>query len=473
MTAIIKKRANFLHLKKNWVYLVVCINFILRWLSMFWKNSAEYKEALDKAVMESNVVNIFDNLLTIGVEEDASDIHIEPMENYSRIRLRIDGVLTELVQYPKTLHESIISKFKIESGQMRPDEKRLPQDARVSSITKTNKEIDLRANTLPTVWWEKLVMRIVDKSKKIPLLKDLGIEWRNKLIIEKTLTYPNGIILNTGPTGSGKTTTLYSCLDEVNKPEVNIITYEDPVENKMFGLNQSQVRSDIGFTFASGLRAGLRQDPDIMMVWEIRDFETLEMAMESAMTGHLVFSTVHTNSAVETISRVSNLGAKPYMIAGTFNLVIAQRLARRVCPHCAEKVSVKWDVKWEHAKKAFSNIDKAILREEIALREITKEERDAFFQEGLVAHGTGKNKETGEMCQNCMGSGYKWRIGLYELMDYTDEIKMMIMQEKPPLEIEQFALQKGMITLERDGILKIIKGFTDISEVYRFVKIKI
>lgn len=428
---------------------------------------------LDKAVMESNIVNIFDNLLTIGVEEDASDIHIEPMENYSRIRLRIDGVLVELIQYPRTLHESIISKFKIESGQMRPDEKRLPQDARVSSVTKTNKEIDLRANTLPTVWWEKLVMRIVDKSKKIPLLKDLGIEWRNKLIIEKAISYPNGILLNTWPTGSGKTTTLYSCLDEVNKPEVNIITYEDPVENKMFGLNQSQVRSDIGFTFASGLRAGLRQDPDIMMIWEIRDFETLEMAMESAMTGHLVFSTVHTNSAVETISRVSNLGAKPYMVAGTFNLVIAQRLARRVCPHCAEKKSVKGDVKWEHAKKAFADMDKEILKEEIKLRGISKQEWDDFFQEWLVSYGTGKNKETWQVCENCMGSGYKGRIGLYELMDYTDDIKMMIMQEKPPLEIEQYALKKGMMTLERDGVLKIIKGFTDIAEIYRFVKIKI
>ncbi|PID34920.1 MAG: type II secretion system protein GspE [candidate division SR1 bacterium] len=440
---------------------------------MFWKNSAEYKESLDKAVMESNVVDIFDNLLTIGVEEDASDIHIEPMENYSRIRLRIDGVLVELIQYPKTLHDSIISKFKIESGQMRPDEKRLPQDARVSSVTKTNKEIDLRANTLPTVWGEKLVMRIVDKSKKIPLLKDLGIEGRNKLIIEKTISYPNGIMLNTGPTGSGKTTTLYSCLDEVNNPEVNIITYEDPVENKMFGLNQSQVRSDIGYTFASGLRAGLRQDPDIMMIGEIRDFETLEMAMESAMTGHLVFSTVHTNSAVETISRVSNLGAKPYMVAGTFNLVIAQRLARRICPKCVAKKTVKDDIRWKHAKNAFINFDKEVLKEEVRLREITKEQWDDFFVKGEVRYGTGKDPETGGVCEHCMGSGYKGRIGLYELMDYTDEIKMMIMQEKPPLEIEQYALQKGMITLERDGILKIIKGYSDMDEIYRFVKIKI
>ncbi|HMS90965.1 MAG TPA: GspE/PulE family protein, partial [Candidatus Absconditabacterales bacterium] len=291
----------------------------------------DYKAKLDEAVIQSDVVKIFDNLLTVGVESGASDIHIEPLENYCRIRIRIDGILEELVQYPKNLHESIISKFKIESGQMRPDEKRIPQDARVSSVTLTNKEIDLRANTFPSVWGECLVMRIVDKSKKIPPLEQLGIEGSNKDIIFRHLKYPNGIILMTGPTGSGKTTTLYACLDFVNTSEVNIITYEDPVENKMPGLNQAQIRSDIGFTFANGLRGGLRQDPDIMMVGEIRDRETLDMAMESAMTGHLVFSTVHTNSSAETITRVYNLGAKPYMLVGTFNLVMAERLIRRVC----------------------------------------------------------------------------------------------------------------------------------------------
>jgi len=205
----------------------------------------DYKAKLDEAVLQSDVVKIFDNLLTVAVEVDASDIHIEPLENYCRIRIRIDGIMQELVQYPKNLHESIISKFKIESGQMRPDEKRVPQDARVSNVTLTNKEIDLRANTLPTVRGECLVMRIVDKSKKIPHLEQLGIEGSNKNIIFRHLKYPNGIILMTGPTGSGKTTTLYACLDYVNTTEVNIITYEDPVENKMPGLNQAQIRSDI------------------------------------------------------------------------------------------------------------------------------------------------------------------------------------------------------------------------------------
>ena len=314
--------------------------------------TVNYRDLLNKAILQSDIVKIFDYLLTIWVEEGASDIHIEPFENYCRIRIRIDWVLEELVQYPKSFHDSIISKFKIESGQMRPDEKRLPQDARVSAVTQTNKEIDLRANTLPTVWWEKLVMRIVDKSKEIPPLSSLWLEGSNWHIIAKNLAYPNGIILNTWPTGSWKTTTLYSCLSDINKVEVNITTFEDPVENKMLWLNQAQVRSDIWFTFLSWLRSALRQDPDIIMVWEIRDRETLEMAMESSMTWHLVFSTVHTNSAVETITRVTKMGAEPYMIAGTFNLVIAQRLWRKVCPNCGQKVKIKPEdeVKFKNAK---------------------------------------------------------------------------------------------------------------------------
>lgn len=435
-----------------------------------FEQTTQYKKALESAIIQSDVVKIFDNLLTVAVEEGASDIHIEPLENYCRIRIRIDGILSELVQYPKTLHENIISKFKIESGQMRPDEKRLPQDARVSNITLTNKEIDMRANTLPTVWWEKLVMRIVDKSKKIPHLSDLGLEWTNEKIIYKHLSFPNGIILNTWPTGSWKTTTLYACLDYINKPEVNIVTYEDPVENKMEGLNQAQVRSDIWFTFASGLRWGLRQDPDIIMVGEIRDKETLDMAMESAMTWHLVFSTVHTNSAIETISRILNLWAKTYMLAGTFNLVIAQRLVRKVCSHCLAEIDVKNDERWLHAKKAFSNFDKELLRKELALREISKDQWTKFMLDWKVLKWTWE--VNGEQCPICWWTGYKWRIGLFELMDYTDDIKNMLIEWKSNMEIEQYALKNGMIDLERDGVFKVIKWMSDLDEIYRYVKTK-
>ncbi len=435
-----------------------------------YEETKQYKEALESAIMQSDVVKIFDNLLTIAVEEEASDIHIEPLENYCRIRIRIDGVLNELVQYPKTLHENIISKFKIESGQMRPDEKRLPQDARVSNVTLTNKEIDMRANTLPTVWGEKLVMRIVDKSKEIPPLEELWLEWSNEKIIQKHLSFPNGIILNTGPTWSGKTTTLYACLDYVNKSDVNIITYEDPVENKMNWLNQAQVRSDIGFTFANGLRWWLRQDPDIMMVWEIRDKETLDMAMESAMTWHLMFSTVHTNSAIETISRVLNLWAKPYMIAGTFNLVIAQRLCRRVCKKCAEEIDVKNDERRVHAKHTFENFDKELLKKEIVSRWITKQQWTNFISEGKILKWSWK--VWWDVCPVCGGTWYKWRVWIFELMDYTDDIKNMLLEWKSNMEIEQFALKNWMIDLERDWIFKIIKWMTDLDEIYRYVKTK-
>ena len=267
---------------------------------------------------------------------------------------------------------------------MRPDEKRIPQDARVSTITLTNKEIDLRASTLPTVWGEKLVMRIVDKSKKTAKLNELGIEGTNEELILRQLDYPNGIILNTGPTGSGKTATLYAALDHINTVDVNIITYEDPVENKMDGLSQSQIRADIGYTFAQGLRAALRQDPDIIMVGEIRDKETIDMAMEAAMTGHLVFSTIHTNSSAETITRVLNLGAKAFMIAGTFNFVMAQRLSRKVCTKCAQEVDMKEDKQYFRAREEVSRIQKESLVNEMKKRRIDQTQWQRFLDGKLM-----------------------------------------------------------------------------------------
>jgi len=430
----------------------------------------EFQKQLEEAILNSDIVKIFDNLLTVAVEEEASDIHIEPLENYCRIRIRIDWILEELVQYPKNIHESIISKFKIESWQMRPDEKRIPQDARVSSITKTNKEIDLRANTLPTVMWEKLVMRIVDKSKKIPHLKDLWIEWTNKEIINKTLNYPNWIILSTWPTWSWKTTTLYSCLKKVSTTDVNIITYEDPVEIKLPWLNQAQVRSDIWFSFASWLRWAVRQDPDIIMVWEIRDLETLEIAMEAAMTWHLVFSTIHTNSAIETITRVYNLWAKPYMIAGTFNLVMAQRLCRTTCPNCKEQKNISSDNNYISAKKSLSNFNKEKLKQEIIARWITQEQRDLFINNGIIRQWSWVDPKTKEICKVCGGKWYKWRTWIFEFMYYDDYLKQLILDWKSAFEIEQITLKDGMINLERDWIFKVIKWITTLEQIYRFVK---
>ncbi len=425
----------------------------------------QYLEALQESIINADTIWIFENLLTYAVEVGASDIHIEPYESYCRIRLRIDGILKEIAQYPKNIHDSIIAKFKIESWQMRPDEKRLPQDARVSTVTLTNKEIDLRANTLPTVWWEKLVMRIVDKSKKIPPLDVLWIEWINKEILYRNINLPNGIILTTWPTGSWKSTTLYACLNYLNKPEVNITTYEDPVENKMDGINQSQVRADIWYTFAQWLRAALRQDPDIIMVWEIRDWETLETAMEAAMTWHLVFSTIHTNSAAETITRVLNMGAKPYMISGTFNLVMAQRLARKICPHCMIKYNAKEEEPelYKAAVEAIGSMKKDDLAKELKLRGITAQQWEDFKNWYLYK---------GKWCDKCEWTGYKGRIWLYEMMEYTDDIKNMLLQGKTAFEIEKYALRNWMLNLERDWIFKVIKWLTTLQEVYRLTKHK-
>lgn len=420
---------------------------------------------LTESIQKTDILKIFDLLLIIATDLGASDIHIEPYESLSRIRVRVDGVMQNLTEYPKTIHENIIAKFKIESGQMRPDEKRLPQDARVSTVTSTKKELDLRANTTPTVWWEKLVLRIVDKSQITPNLDELWIEGINKTIFQRNIGYPNWIVVITGPTGSGKTTTLYAALSQLNKPSVNIMTYEDPVESKIFGLNQSQIRPDINYNFAQGLRASLRQDPDIVMVGEIRDWETLDTAMEASMTGHLVFSTLHTNSSSETLTRVMNLWAQPYMITGTFNLIVAQRLARKIENQHLTKINIKslQPEFYANALHALSTMSTELLQQELTLRAISAETFNAFTQQGIILTC---NPELWDMA-------FKWRIGLYEILEFDDEIKQMLLQNQKSLEIEHYALEhKGMINIERDGIFKAIQGKTTLSEVYRLVRAK-
>lgn len=426
---------------------------------------AKFLKGLIDSITDRQVIKIFDYLLTIATEDWASDIHIEPFEHRSRIRLRIDGVLRDLVHYPANLHDNIIAKFKIETGQMRPDEKRMPQDARVSTQTLTNKELDLRASTIPTIRWEKLVMRLVDKSKKIPPLSVLGIEWINNEILIRNIGFPNGVILVTWPTGSGKTTTLYADLAMLNNVDVNITTFEDPVEVKLHGLNQSQVRTDIGYTFASGLRAALRQDPDIIMVWEIRDFETLNTAMEAAMTGHLVFSTVHTNSAAETITRVMNLGAKPYMITGTFNVIIAQRLARKLRDDSRIEVNVKtaYPDLYESARQAILTMKSDALERELTMRNIDRTALSNFMENGMAF---GPDPAKGELA-------FKGRVWLYEMLEFDDQIKQLLLDGEKALAVEKYALEeKWMINLERDAVFKMIQGKINIEEVYRLVKHK-
>ena len=401
---------------------------------------------LQNAIIASDVPQIAAHVVNAAIDIGSSDIHIEPSEYTIRIRFRVDGILRPIVEYPPSLHAAIVSRLKI-MGNLKIDESRIPQDGRVQVTTPEGRELDLRLSTLPTVHGEKIVMRLQDRSRKIPKLSDLGIEPHNLKILKRAIAAPNGILLTTGPTGSGKTTTLYSCLEILNTPEVNIMTIEDPVEIQMDGLNQSQVHPAIDYTFAFGLRTGLRQDPDIMMVGEIRDRETIEVAIEAALTGHLVLSTIHTNSAVSTITRLLDMGAAAFLITATVNAIIAQRLVRTICPNCKQETKLTPALE-EKLKKAISSMNPE-QRANLKLKE--GEPLKTFHGEG---------------CDECGHTGYKGRIGLYEILEMSNDLKDLILKNGTPLEIEKQAIANGMKTLEHDGVEKILSGITTPEEVY-------
>lgn len=400
---------------------------------------------LQDSILGANVPQLVMSSISLALDMDSSDIHIEPLKTHVRIRYRVDGVLRHIVEYPTNLHPAVVSRIKIMSN-LKIDEQRIPQDGRADVTTRDGREMDLRVSTLPTVNTEKIVMRIQDKSRKIPNLPDLGITGISLKNIEESLESPNGILINTGPTGSGKTTTLYSCLTRLNKVGVNILTIEDPVEIQLDGLNQSQVHHDIDYTFAKGMRAALRQDPDIIMVGEIRDKETGETAIEASLTGHLVFSTLHTNSAVESITRMLNMGILPYLITSTVELIIAQRLVRRVCEHCKKSANTSPEM-LEMTKKALSEIH---VEGEIEPRLVKKME---FFE----AVG----------CDKCNNVGYKGRTGLYEVFRMNNELRKLISESATMVELHKAAMEHGMITLEQSGIIKALQGETTLEEVYR------
>lgn len=416
-----------------------------------------YKETIDKlkelVYSWDNVQMICDYIILWAVLSWASDIHIEPLSSYVRLRYRVDGELKEILEYQLFLHQWVTARFKILS-ELKIDESRIPQDGRISK-TIEEKPLDLRVSTLPTVHGEKIVMRIVDKSKKIPRLEDLWIEGRNLELIKKWIALPNGIVLTSWPTGSGKSTTLYSALTMLNKPGVNIMTLEDPVENQVDGINQSQVKPQIGYTFASGLRTALRQDPDIIMVWEIRDHETIEIAIEASLTGHLVLSTIHTNSAAETLTRVIQMGIQPFLIPASFNVVIAQRLLRRLCPHCKKEVWVS-----EVDKETLMNIKNSLAatpKDELMWRVWEdKLKNPKFFQP--------------VWCEHCDHSWYKGRVWLYEVLNMTDGVKEMVLAWESAFNINKQAIKDGMISLEQDGIIKALNGLTSLAEVYSVAK---
>ena len=408
---------------------------------------------LKKAIIDGNATNIVHISFNIAAERGASDIHIESGDRNARIRFRVDGVLEEIAEYPLSLHPSIVSRVKILSN-LKIDETRKPQDGRINIEIKNNKELDLRVSTLPTITGEKIVMRIVDKSQLIPHLHEFGIQGNSFNEIKKAIEQPNGILLTSGPTGSGKTTTLYSCLSHLNKPGVNILTIEDPVENQINGLNQSQVNPEIGYTFASGLRTSLRQDPNIIMVGEIRDRETIDIAIEAALTGHLVLSTIHTNSAAKSITRILNMGLESFLIPASMNAIIAQRLVRKVCTNCKEY--------YKPTEAIFKKIKESISQVKNIESEVKNVE---FLKKVRLTKGVG--------CEVCAQTGYKGRLGIYEVLPIDNEIGDMIVQGFPDFEIEKKGIEKGMVTLEQYGIFRALEGETTLEEVYSQAKAQV
>lgn len=381
---------------------------------------------------DSPVIKFVNLILNEAIKRKASDIHIEPYEKNFRVRMRIDGSLFEKIQPPAGISTAIASRIKVMS-KLDISEKRRPQDGRLKVKTKDNKEIDFRVSVLPTLFGEKVVMRILDKSNLQLDLTKLGFEEDDLPVFKEALMQPNGIILITGPTGSGKTTTIYSALHELNQPDVNISTAEDPVEFNLEGINQVQVNSEIDLTFAAALRSFLRQDPDIIMVGEIRDYETAEIAFKAALTGHLVVSTLHTNDAPSTVNRLINMGVEPFLVTSAVNLIVAQRLVKKICTKCKTHVPVD--------SKAL--LDLGFREDEVGTFEVCK----------------------GEGCEFCNDTGYKGRISIYEMLKFNDEIKTLIFQGVSPLELKKAAVRGGMKTLRRAALNKVKAGITTIEEV--------
>ena len=414
-----------------------------------------YKESIiklkDLVYKWDNIQEACDYIILAAVLWWSSDVHIEPLTSYIRLRYRLDWELKEILEYQKFLHSWIVARFKIMSD-LKIDESRIPQDGRIST-TIEGKPLDLRVSTLPTVHWEKIVMRIVDKSKKIPSLNELWIEGKNFDLIQKALALPNGVILTSWPTGSGKSTTLYSALTGLNKINVNIMTLEDPVENQVDWISQSQVKPWIWYTFAYWLRTALRQDPDIIMVWEMRDKETVDIAIEASLTWHLVLSTIHTNNAAETITRIINMWVQPFLVPASVNVIIAQRLIKKLCT-CKQPITPAeiWKETLDNIKHAINATDKTELKNRVW----DKLKSPVFYKP--------------VWCDKCDNSWYKWRVWLYEVLEITPWVKQMILDWASAFNINNKAIEDWMISLEQDVIIKALNGLTSLEEVYRVAK---
>jgi type IV pilus assembly protein PilB len=392
---------------------------------------------LGGVIRAAPIAKIVTTVLEFAVKARASDIHIEPEEEKTRVRYRIDGILHEKLVLPKSLHEAIISRVKILS-EMKIDEKRIPQDGRFT-FSVDQRIVDLRVSCLPTVHGEKIVMRLLKKTGGVPDLPELGLRGRALKNLEDSILRPHGIIIVCGPTGSGKTTTLYSILQRINSTRVNILTLEDPVEYEIPGINQVQVNRAAGLSFASGLRSFLRQDPNIIMVGEVRDEETTDLAIQASLTGHLVFSTLHTNNAAGSLPRLLDLKAEPFLLASSISCIVGQRVCRRICLEC---------------KEAYSPSAEVIEGIKGVLGKLYKESKSLKLYRG-------------KGCPACNNTGYMERIGIFEVLPVTEKIGRLILEREPASAIEKQAVDEGMITMKQDGYLKVLEGVTNLEEVLR------
>lgn len=388
-------------------------------------------------IRQEKISEIVTHILDFAIRSRASDVHIEPQEKATRVRYRIDGILQEKLTIPIALHDSLVSRIKILSG-MKIDEKRIPQDGRFN-FKKQDEEVDLRVSTLPTSWGEKVVMRLLKKTGGIPTLQELGLRGRALKNLEDAVLRPHGIVLICGPTGSGKTTTLYSLISRLNTSKVNIMTLEDPIEYKILGVNQVQINPAVGLTFASGLRSFLRQDPNIILVGEIRDRETADLAIQASLTGHLVFSTLHTNDAAGALPRLLDMGAEPFLLASSITAVVAQRVLRKIDERVKEPETVD--------PKIIDDIRKNL--------------------GALIPPDKPIQLYHGKPTSDNNNSGYIGRVGIFEVMSVSEKIARLILERSPSSALEQEARTEGMITMKQDGYLKAVEGITTIEEVIR------
>lgn len=402
-------------------------------------NTAEETDTGPEILREAPVSNIINQLLEYAVKSRASDVHVEPQEDHTRVRYRIDGILQEKILLPKGVHDALVSRIKILSV-LKIDERRLPQDGRFT-FTYGQHVVDLRVSTVPTVFGEKVVLRLLPKSTEAPSLLELGLRGSSLKNLEKELLRPHGIILICGPTGSGKTTTLYSILSKISSSRVNVVTIEDPVEYQIPGVNQVQVNSQVGLTFASALRSFLRQDPNIIMVGEVRDTETADLAIQAALTGHQVFTTLHTNTSSGAPPRLLDMGVEPFLLTSALNAVIGQRVVRKICSYCKVELDVVPEVD--------QNIKSVLGR-------------------FLPSASSGNLKlYKGKGCSYCASTGYLGRIGIFEVLPISEKIAKLILEHASSSSIEQESILEGMVTMKQDGYLKALEGITTMEEVLR------